>query len=159
MTPAPPPSVRRNEHTAHFTALVERKHQTLPRYVVVPAEHVAAWQVTQTTMVEGRLNSQPLGRRALKRWDAARWFLELPDRGCKRWGVDVGARVVLELTLASTALPDELAELLASELAAQAAWSALGASRQRMLSEAVRAAARPATRARRARCGLGLAAD
>lgn len=148
---------RRN--AVQLTAVVERKQATLPRYVVVPAPQVAAWQVTQTTMVEARLNGQPLGRRALKRWDAARWFLELPDRSCKRWGLDVGDRVVLELTLASTTLPDELADLLATEPAAQAAWTALSASRQRMLSEEVRAAARTATRARRARCGLGLAAE
>lgn len=140
------------------TTLVERKQATLPRYVVVPAALIVAWLVTETTMVEGRVNGQSLGRRALKRWDAGRWFIELPDRSCKRWGVDVGDRVVLELARASTTLPDALADLVATEPAAEAAWSALSPSRQRMLIEEVRAAVRPATRVRRARCGLGLAA-
>ncbi|MBL8984440.1 MAG: YdeI/OmpD-associated family protein [Gemmatimonadetes bacterium] len=139
--------------------MVERKHATLPRYLVVLEAQVAAWQLTQTTMVEARLNGQPLGRRALKRWDARRWFLELPHRTCEQWSLGVGDRVVLELALASTTLPDELADLLATEPAAQSAWAALSASRQRMLCEEVRAAARTATRVRRARCGLGLGAE
>jgi len=145
------------QSAVHLTAVVERKQATLPRYVVVPAAQIVAWQVTETTMVEARLNGQPLGRRALKRWDAGRWFLELPDRSCRRWGVDVGDRVVVDIARAATTLPDELADLVATDPAAEAAWSAMSPSRQRMLSGDVRAAVRPATRVRRARCGLRLA--
>lgn len=141
----------------HLNVVVERKQSTLPRYVVVPAARVAAWRLTQTVVVETVLNGSLAGRRSLKRWDERNWFVELPERICRRLGIDVGDRVVLRLELASTALPTELAALLRSDVKAQRAWSALSTARQRMLREEVLAAARPATRVRRARCGLGLA--
>ncbi len=128
----------------------------MPRFVVVRGVLLTAWRIAETVVVDTRLNGQGVGRRTLKRLDRHDWFVELPERTCKQFGVEVGARVRLSIELASTKMPDELATLVRSDPNAQRAWTALSQARRRMLREEVLAASRPETRVRRARCGLGL---
>lgn len=137
-----------------LTVVVQRKQPNLPRYLLVPTARLAGWHVTETIVVDVALDDNTIGRRTLKRWDARRWFVELPDRSCRRVGIDVGQRVTLTMRRASTEMPHELAELVQRDPQARIAWSALSESRRRMLQEEVRSGARPETRTRRARCGL-----
>ena len=141
--------------TITFRARVERHQPGLPRFVVVPDSVVAPWKLDGTTVVEGTAGGFDLGRRSLKRWDADRWFLDLPGRWCLDAGVSTGDEVELSLRVASSELPEELARLIAESPGAEAAWQKLTASQQRMLREHVRAAERSETRERRARRGLG----
>ncbi len=133
-----------------LTVTIERKHPKMPRFLVVPSAKVASWEIAETTVVEGTLNGVDIGRRALKRWDAQRWFIDLPEPLCRRAQIDTGDLVTLTLRIASTDLPKELARLIAKEPAAKAKWEHLAPSQQRMLREHVAAAKQPATRARRA---------
>jgi hypothetical protein len=148
------PSPVRNRVT--LPALVEQKDPRLPRFLVVPAHHVDAWQLAGTTVVEATVNGVEIGRRTLKRWGDDRWFIELTRPMCARAAIDTDDRVVLSLWLADPALPAELEALLARNPRARQAWDALGAAQQRALCEEVFAAATPATRARRAARRLGV---
>ncbi len=139
-----------------FTATIERKHPKLPRFIVVPSEAVASWKLHQTTTVEGAVNGLRLGRRSLKKWDDARWFIELTEPICNRAGIDTGDRVLLSLQIASDKLPEELAKLLANSSRAKKAWTSLTPSAQRMLREYIADAKQPATRQRRASRSLGI---
>lgn len=150
---------KRIELAVAIAVVIERKRPDVPRFVVVPAARLAAWQLTKTAGVDCMLNGVAIGRRTLKRWDAQRWFVELPERTCQRAGVDVGDRVTLSIRLAPTDMPQELSDLVRRDPKARLAWSALSESRRRMLQEEVRAAVRVETRVRRARCGLGLPAS
>ncbi|MDE2924635.1 MAG: YdeI/OmpD-associated family protein [Acidobacteriota bacterium] len=141
--------------TITLRSRVERHQPDLPRYVVVPESAVAPWKLGGTTVVEGTAGGFDFGRRSLKRWDADRWFLDLPGKWCRDAGVSTGDEVELTLRVASSALPAELARLIGESASAQAAWQRLTASQQRMLREHVLAAKRLETRERRARRGLG----
>ena len=141
-----------------LTAVIARKDPRLPRFVVVPSSAIDAWNLTQTTVVEGTLNGHELGRRSLKKWDAQRWFIELPQPLCERAKVDTGSRVQLSLEIAPDRLPAELEEFLARNPAAKQAWDRLSQGSQRMLRENVAAAKQSATRARRAAAALGVKA-
>ncbi|MDE2849757.1 MAG: YdeI/OmpD-associated family protein [Acidobacteriota bacterium] len=141
--------------TITLRSRVERHQPDLPRFVVVPDSAVASWKLGGTTVVEGTAGGFDLGRRSLKRWDADRWFLDLPGKWCRDAGVSTGDEVELTLRVASSALPAELARLIGESASAQAAWQRLTASQQRMLREHVLAAKRSETRERRARRGLG----
>ena len=133
---------------------VERHHPDLPRYVVVPDSAVEPWKLGGTTVVEGAAGGVELGRRSLKRWDADRWFVDLPGKWCRDAGISTGDAVELTLRTASSELPQELARLIANSSAAEKAWDRLTASQQRILREHVLAAKRPETRERRARRAL-----
>ena len=131
--------------------VVERHHAKLPRFVTVPLTTVARWGFDATTTIEGTINGIPLGRRSLKRWDDRRcWWIDLPERLCRKAGVDVGDRVDLEIRVAEISLPDELAVVLQTKPAAKRAWDSLTPSQQRMLREDVAAAKRSDTRRHRA---------
>ena len=142
--------------TITLRARVERHHPDLPRYVVVPDSAVEPWKLGGTTIVEGTAGGVELGRRSLKRWDADRWFIDLPGKWCRDAGISTGDEVELTLRIASSELPEELGRLLSESEAAKSAWGRLTASQQRMLREHVFAAKRPRTRERRAHRGLGL---
>lgn len=131
-------------------ARIEQKQRDLPRYVVIPAAVVRGWRVDGTTTVTGAINGTALGRRSLKRWDEARWFVELTATLCRAAGVDVGDTVAVALERADATLPAELSDLLARDTAAAQRWRAMTASQQRMVREEVFAAKGAATRARRA---------
>jgi hypothetical protein len=136
--------------TIRVTAVVERKHAELPRFVVVPSKAVASWGLERTTVVEGTLNSVEMGRRTIKRWDEQRSFIELPQPLCRKARVDTGDSVTLLLRVASDRMPDELARLLASDPVARAVWEGLTLSQQLVVREDVAAGKQPATRERRA---------
>jgi hypothetical protein len=142
--------------TLELTTTIERHDPGLPRYVVVPGSAVRPWNLDGTTVVEGTIDDTPLGRRSLKRWDAERWFLDLPDSLCRKAGVDTGDTVTLELRPAPTDLPEELTGLLTSSAEARQRWERMTPSRRRMLREHVLAAKRPETRRRRAHKALGV---
>ena len=135
-----------------FGAVVKRKSASLPRFVVVPAEVLAPWQLQGTTVVEVTLGGAVLGRRSLKHWGKGRdcWFFDLTAAQCRRGHVETGDRASVELRQASTDLPSELLSLLESDATARRGWSSLTAARRRMLAEHVRAAKQSETRKRRA---------
>ena len=137
-------------------SVVERKHASLPRFVVVPSTTLAEWQLSGTTVVEVQANGVALGRRNLKHWGKGRdsWFVDLTQFQCDKARVDTGDKVLLDLRRASTALPEELSNLIAGDPAAAKAWQSLSQSRQRQVSEHVRAARHSATRRRRATSAL-----
>ncbi len=137
-------------------ALVERKDPRLPRYVVVPADFVTALDITTTTVVEGTLNGGDLGRRTLKRWDDARWFLDLPQGLCKERGIDAGSQIQLVLKVAAELMAPELRELLESNPEARRVWSALTVNQQRMLREEILRLKQSGARRRRALRALRL---
>ena len=137
--------------------VVERKRPDLPRYVVVPSASVSDWRLTGTTVVDVRANGVDLGRRALKFWGKGRdrSFIDLAESHCAKARIDTGDSVVLELRLASTELPSELAALIDGDARAAAAWARLTEPGRRQLAEHVRAAKRLETRRRRAATLLG----
>jgi hypothetical protein len=137
------------------TTRVERKHPALPRFVLVPNRSVAPWLLDRTTVVELTVNGVETGRRTLKRGDPETWYMDLPEPICRRAGIETGDPVKLMLRLASEALPEELARILAADPVARARWERLTQSQQRMLSEHVQAAKQTETRERRAACALG----
>lgn len=134
--------------------IIQRKADSLPRYVEIPAALVAPWGLTGTTVVEGEMNGRPMGRRGLKRWDDERWFFDLPDRLCRAAGADVGDHVILRLWRTDESLPEELARLIRDDRRFKRAWDAMSESRRRMLREHVLDAKRSETRERRARKAL-----
>lgn len=137
--------------TIRVKSVVERHHAGLPRLVTIPLPSVAKWGLSVTTTVEGTINGTTLGRRSIKRWNERKcWWIDLPEPLCRKAGVEVGDRVDVELRVAEEKLPDELAKLLHSKLAAKRAWESLTPAQQRMLREDVAAAKRPETRRKRA---------
>jgi hypothetical protein len=141
--------------TIAANVLVERHSDRLPRFVVIPSALVNAWQLQETTTVEGSINGVAFGRRSLKPWDSDRWFIELPELICRQAHIDVGNTVNVVVRLASVDLPAELASLVRTDAKASAAWSALTGSQQRMLREHVLAAKSTRVRLQRAYRGLG----
>lgn len=138
----------------NLTAIIERKHPKLPRFVVVPSKTVAGWKLEGTTVVEGELNGVEMGRRTIKRWDDERWFIELPEPLCRKAQVDTGDSVTITLRIAANDLPEELARLIADDPGAKARWEKLTPSQQRMLRENVASARQAVTRQRRAERAL-----
>jgi hypothetical protein len=137
---------------------ITRHHPQFPLLAAVPKSLVAPWKLgTATTTVEATLNGVPLGRRSLKYWkDRDGWWIDLPDALATKAGVKEGDRAPLELRRAATALPAELAALIAKSKTARAAWERLTPAQQRVLREEVAAAKQSTTRARRAARMLGL---
>lgn len=135
--------------SVRLTAILERKHPGLPRFVVVPGAAVAAWRLDHTTVIEGTLNDVEMGRRSLKRWDD-NWFIDVPEPLCRRASVDTGSRVHLTLRIAPDRLPEELTRLIAKDRTARIAWERLTPSQKRMLREHIAAAKQRRTRERRA---------
>ena len=133
---------------------IERHSPRLPRYLVIPNSTVSEWHLEGTIVVDGTLNATPIGRRSLKRWDNERWFIDLPDKLCKAARVDTGDRADLYITIASSELPTELADLLSRSSAARSRWERLTPSRQRQLREHILSAKRSETRKRRAHRAL-----
>lgn len=132
-------------------ARIERKHATLPRYVVIPAEIPQAWELNGTTTVVGTLNGVDMGRRGLKNWgDGKRWFFELPEPLCRAAGVDTGD--VITLTFAPCEpVPTEVRALISCNDAFARTWATLTPGRQRQFCEWVASAKQPSTRENRAR--------
>ncbi len=137
--------------TLRVKVVVERQRAKLPRFATIPLATIARWGLDATTTIEGTLNGTLLGRRSLKRWDDRKcWWIDLPEPLCRRAGVEIGDRVDLEIRVADSTLPDELAVVLQTKPAANRAWDSLTPSQQRMLREDVAAAKRSDTRRQRA---------
>ncbi len=136
---------------------VERKQPDLPRYVVVASSFVAPWNLQSTTTVDVSINGIPVSRRSICRWDDQRWFVSITQDDCRVLGIDTGSVITLSLCLASTHVPEELAELLRMDETARKAWEALTSSQQRMLREHIASARQSTTRLRRARKALVVA--
>lgn len=137
--------------------LIERKSDSLPRFVVLPDSALAGWGLEGTSVVEVTIDGRALGRRSLKAWpEREGWFFDLTERQAEEAGVRTGDRVSVSVRLASTEPPKELGDLLDGDPAARAAWRSLTDARRRMISEHVRDAVRSETRRRRARRALGL---
>lgn len=135
-------------------AIIERKYPQLPSFVVAPSKAVTSWKLEGTTIIEGTLNGVEMGRRALKPWDDERWFIELPEPLCRKAQVDTGDSVELTMRIASTDLPEELAQLIAADPKAKVMWEKLTSSQRRILRENVAAAKQSATRRHRAEIAL-----
>lgn len=134
--------------------VIRRKRNDLPRFVIIPASRVKGWKLTETTVVETSINGVALKRRSLVQWGGDKWFVSITETDCGKLGVDTGDEIELNLTIAFTALPPELAGLIERDKSAREKWESLTASRRRMLREEVAAAKQPATRKRRARKAL-----
>jgi len=133
------------------TTTVSRHNPQFSRLVTIPLADIAPWKLTNTTVVEGKINDTELGRRSLKRWDDRQcWWIDLPEPLCKKAKLDTGDKVTLTIKLASEVLPDELKLLLQENTSAKARWEKLTAAQQRMLREEIFAAKTSATRRRRA---------
>jgi len=133
------------------TTTVIRHHPQLSRLVTIPLAKVASWKLTGTTIVEGKINETPLGRRSLKRWDEREcWWIDLPESLCKKAQLETGDEVRLVIRLASEELPDELQELLAGNTKAKEKWQRMTTAQQRMLREEIFAVKSAAARTRRA---------
>jgi outer membrane usher protein FimD/PapC len=134
-----------------LSGTVERKDARLPRFVIIPTKAIREWSLTETTTVDVTINGEPAGRRSLKQWDDARWFIDVPETICKRIGIDTGSRIRVAMAIADTTLPAELQTLIDSEPRARKSWLALTAPQQRMLRENVAALKRSDSRARLAK--------
>ncbi len=137
---------------------IERVEPTLPRYVVVPSKIIAAWELQRTTEVDIEVNGKPGGRRRLRRWDEARWYVQLPEPVCEELGVDTGRVVTIAVRLAVHDLPGELLLVIAEHPDAQARWDNLTAPEQHNLRVQVDAGQLPKTRWERAARALGVEA-
>lgn len=137
-----------------FAVLIERKHLQTPAYAVIPAAQLASWKLTATTTVDCSLDGHPLGRRSLKKWDDARWFVELRQDLLDAAGKAVGDRATLALSPVSAELPAELQALIEKDAKARANWEARTDAQRRMIREHVHEAKTAATRIRRAREAL-----
>ncbi|MBT8487825.1 MAG: YdeI/OmpD-associated family protein [Gemmatimonadetes bacterium] len=136
-------------------AIVERKTESLPAFVVLDEGLFVEWDLTGTTVVEVSLGSTEIGRRSLKRWpERSGWFVDLTAGQLKKTGIDVGDSVLVELRRASTDPPEELRRLLDSDAEARRRWALLSEARRRAVSEHVREAKQASTRQRRARKAL-----
>lgn len=127
-----------------------------PRYVVVPAAVIAAWNLERTTEVDIDVNDKPGGRRRLRKWDDSRWYIEFPQLVCKDLSLAAGQAVRLGIRLAVHDLPTELLLLMAEHEDARVRWDALPEPEQRSIRSHVRLAQLPKTRWMRAAAELGV---
>ena len=143
------------DEAVRITTEVERKAPDLPRFVVVPASALEAWDLDGTTVVRVELDGEDLGRRSLKRWkERDGWFFDLTRSHCRSTGVDAGDTVHVTLRRADEGPPEEVVDLVASDPEAGRRWSRMTEARRRQVAEHVRSAKRAETRRRRARKAL-----
>ena len=135
-----------------FDALIERITPEVPHFIVYPGK---AWDETGTFIVEVSLNGIPIGLRNLIRWKERGWHFGLSQPMCNKVGVETGDRVRVEMHRLGDARPQELKELLKSDVQAKNAWSALSSGEQRDFVLFVAGAKKLETRMRRARRLLG----
>ena len=143
------------EDAVRISSRVERKDPKLPRFVVIPATALEAWELDGTTVVRVEIEGDILGRRSLKPWpERDGWFFDLTEAHCRRSGIDTGDGVDVVLRPADTAPPEEIVALVESDAEAADRWSAMTDARRRQIAEHVRSAKRAETRRRRARKAL-----
>ena len=134
-----------------LASTVIRHHPQFSRLVTIPLDVVAPWKLENTTVIEGTINGVDLGRRSLKRWDDRNcWWIDLPDRLCKKANIDTEDVVDLCIQLTSEEVPVELESLLDKYDVASARWKAMTEAQRRMLREEIYAAKSTEARVRRA---------
>ena len=136
--------------------VIQRKHDALPRFLVLPGQALDALDLNGTTVVEVSINNKEIGRRSLKRWGKSvnAWFIDLPNSICAHLELETDRKVEVVLRIASDALPTELNALLQRNSTAKRNWEKLTPSKKRALREHIVAAKRSDTRARRAKRAL-----
>lgn len=127
-----------------FRSRLERHHEDLPVYLLVPESVIVAFAAEETFVAEARIEGQPVGRRSIKPWGDGRWFMELTAAHRGRLDLRIGQTVQVSLTEAP-AEPDALRRAI-TRCRLDAAWQGLTAARRRALCEGVFEARRPATR-------------
>jgi hypothetical protein len=144
--------MKSKDETISFDAIVERIAPEVPRFVVYPGK---AWDETATFIVDVVLNGIPIGLRNLIPWKERGWHFGLSQPMCHKVGLDTGHPVHVEMRRHGDAKPQELQDLLESDLSAQNAWDRLAAGDRRDLVLFIADAQRPETRRKRARRLLG----
>jgi len=139
------------------STVLERKHPSLPVFVVIPGRLIASWKLAGTTVIEGTANGHAFGRRNIKAWgkESDNWFLEFTAPFCRAAGLGVGDSISLQLRVADMSLPAELEILLLTSKARKRSWAKLTDAQRRDASEHVRAAKSLAARKRRAEAVVG----
>ncbi|MCI0606803.1 YdeI/OmpD-associated family protein [bacterium] len=132
-----------------LTAIVQRHHLAMPRFLEIPSKKLAKWRLSGTIVVEGTINRVELGRRSLKHWNKECWFIDLPNDLCLKTQIDTGSKASVVLRIAPDNLPEELSQLIDDDPAARDCWRKLTPSQQRTLREHVLSAKRPNTRQKR----------
>ena len=140
--------------SAAFEAVVERHHEDLPVYVLVPPEAVAAFGRDKTFIVETTVNDREIGRRSVKRWGDGRWFLEFTKQHCKRLSIAEGDRVRLVLAEAPDT-PADLAVRIEAE-GLDGPWRQLSEAQRRAIAEPIFDAKRDTTRRARINKALSI---
>ena len=130
--------------SAAFDAVLERHHDDLPVYILVPPMAMAAFGRERTFMVEATVNDRAVGRRSVKPWGDGRWFLELTKRHCERLGISEGNRVRVSLAAAPDTPADLTGRIEAEGIVAQ--WLALSEAQRRSIAEPIFEAKRDSTR-------------
>ena len=94
--------MRRDSRTIRLTVPLQRKHPSLPVYVVIPGPVVAHWRLAGKTPISGTANGVDFGERNLKAWGKGRdeWFVEFTKPLCEKAGLRVGEPVSLEMRVA-----------------------------------------------------------
>jgi hypothetical protein len=142
---------------ARFTARLEPIEGGT--FVVIPAEVVDALRATGRTSVVGTIDGHPLRHQFMPYTFAGvgRQVVMVVNKATRQTiGKDAGDTVEFDLERdersrsADVEIPTELAEALAREPTASAAFDALAPSRRREHADHVAAAKRPETRLRRA---------
>jgi hypothetical protein len=142
---------------ARFTARLEPIESGT--FVVIPAEVVAALKATGRTSVVGTIDGHPLRHQFMPYnfEGIGRQVVMVVNKATRQTiGKDAGDMVEFDLERdersrsADVENPPELAEALAADPAASAAFNALAPSRRRDHADHVAAAKRPETRLRRA---------
>jgi hypothetical protein len=138
---------------------LERKHATLPHYLVVPGRLLTPWRLNATTLVRVAIGGFEVGLRSLKRLDAAQWFIELTEAHCQKLGLRTGDRVELSVARVRSPLPPTMRSALKNNTEAAAYWKTLTPAQRRAMLLHIDAARQPETRRRRAaQCVSALAA-
>ncbi len=128
-------------------------------YVDIPAEAVAALRATGRTSVVGTIDGRPFKNQFMPYVfeDEGRKVVMVVNKATRTaLGKEAGQTVAFDLERdersrsADVVVPKELAEALAADAAAAAAFDALAPSHRREYAEFVAEAKRPETRARRA---------
>jgi hypothetical protein len=142
---------------ARFTARLEPIESGT--FVVIPAEVVEALRATGRTSVVGTLEGQPFRNQFMPyTFEGVGRQVVMPVNKATREAIGKVAGDMVDFDLerdersrsAGVEIPAELAEVLAADPAAKAAFDALASSHRREYAEHVAGAKRPETRQRRA---------
>ena len=140
-------------HPISVKTVLQRKHASLPVYVVIPGPSMEPLEISATSIIEGTANGNDFGRRTIKLWGKGvdDWFVEFTAPFCKKAGLQVGDTIEMRFQLADTSTPQELAVILSANEHLMGLWESTTERYRREAGEHVRAAKNQSTRERRAR--------